>query len=93
MRARRKDSNHEEIADAFESCGFVTRDVSALPGFCDLVIFRPDRGTRLVEIKDGSKPPSATKLRESQIALARDFPILVIHRVSDCVTFANSKGE
>ena len=89
MRAKRKDRNHNEIAEAFERFGFSTHDVSALPDFCDLVIYRPLNGTILVEIKDGTKPPSRRSLRASQIALAQQFPVVVIYSVEDVIALAN----
>src|SRR3990167_5597107 len=58
VRAKRTDANHTEIADAFEKVGFSvdkTNDLWDLTvGFGGL--------TRLVEVKDGKKPPSARKL-------------------------------
>ena len=58
----RKDSNHKEIIQAFRDLGASVFDTAALgSGFPDCVLgFRGQNV--LVEIKDGSLPPSKRKL-------------------------------
>lgn len=66
--ARRVDGNHAEIVRALEQIGVGVQDTSALGEFVDLVTFH--RGiVRLLEVKDGSRPPSARKLTEAQVRL------------------------
>jgi len=58
----RKDSNHKEIIQAFRDLGATVFDTASLgSGFPDCVL--GFRGVNvLVEIKDGSLPPSKRKL-------------------------------
>ena len=50
--ARRADENHKEIMDTYRTCGASVKDVSRLPGFCDLVVGYCDQNF-LIEVKDG----------------------------------------
>ena len=64
-RAAKKDANHAEIVKAFEKMGCSVIDVSATP--CGLDILVGYGGLCMpVEIKDGSKPPSARKLTPNE---------------------------
>jgi len=66
--AHRIDGNHSEIRQALEQIGVGVVDTSAFGEFVDLCTFF--RGAiRLVEIKDGDKPPSARKLTLAQVRL------------------------
>ena len=61
-RAAKKDSNHNEIAGTFRQLGWSWTDTHQLGnGFPDGAAGKNNR-TLLVEIKDGSLPPSARKL-------------------------------
>lgn len=67
MRRRaRVDANHASIVQALRSTGWVVVDTSRLGnGFPDVLAAR--RGVvRLVEIKDGEKPPSARALTAAE---------------------------
>ena len=82
-RAARQDANHSAIVKALRDAGCTVRDTSAVgDGFPDLVVLTPtvmlgafQRGPRLllVEVKDGSKPPSARKLTPDQERFAVEF--------------------
>jgi len=61
QRAAKKDANHKEIVDEFESLGFVVLDLSQLKNCCDIVVAK-NNYTVLIEIKDGSQIPSRRKL-------------------------------
>lgn len=62
MRAKRKDANHNEIAEYLQERGWAVHDTSGLGfGFPDALVGKPEFCC-VVEIKDGSKPPSARKL-------------------------------
>jgi len=66
MRARRVDSNHGQIIKAFRDLGFSVFDTSRVgQGFGDCVIARQMK-TAIIEIKDGSKPPSARELTPAE---------------------------
>jgi hypothetical protein len=71
MRARRVDRNHGEVIKAFRDLGFSVFDTSRVgEGFGDAVIARNNK-TAIVEIKDGSKPPSARKLTADEVKFSK----------------------
>lgn len=65
-RAARKDDNHKEIESAFQSLGWSVLDLSQLKKACDIAIGKSGY-TAMIEIKDGSKPPSQRKLTDGEI--------------------------
>lgn len=75
------DANQPRIIHVLEAAGVRVWDTSALgSGFPDLVCYRPATGLlRLVEVKDGSKPPSARKLTAPEQDFARNFPVWVVN--------------
>ena len=87
--ARCTDDNQTEIMAAFRACGWYVRDTSRLgEGFPDLVVYRPQNGIVLVEVKDGTKPPSARRLTSNQIDFARNCPVAVVYRVEDVLALS-----
>lgn len=66
-KAARKDANHNDIAAEFERHGCVVIDTSALPEFCDMIVWRHQ--PRLIEAKS-----KTGRLRASQKALAEKWP-------------------
>lgn len=66
-RAARTDANQGEIVAALRAIGCSVSDTSGVGGgFPDLAVgFR--KRTLLLEVKDGSKPPSARKLTPDQL--------------------------
>ena len=79
MRKRgRTDDNHKEIRDTFRDLHCSVADTSgAGDGFPDIVVgLRNNHGeciNLMVEIKDGSKPPSKRKLTKAQVDFHRDW--------------------
>lgn len=80
--AYRKDANHGAIVSTLEALGAGVYDAASDGSPFDAVVFFRGR-TYLVEIKDGSKPPSGRALTDKEVrlhALARDhgctIPIL-----------------
>ncbi len=65
MKANRKDANHNLVEIYLRSLGFVTLDISALKNCCDIVASK-NGVTYLIEIKDGTKPPSQRKLTSGE---------------------------
>ena len=65
-RAARTDANHAEIVQILKQAGCTVLDLSAVGKGCpDLAVGR--RGvTYWIEVKDGSKPPSARALTPDQ---------------------------
>lgn len=84
-RAAKADANQPVIVAALRRCGFVVAHCHAVGGgFPDLVIAR--RGwTGLVEVKDGSKPPSARKLTPDEAEFHAKWPgeIYILETVED----------
>ena len=63
--ARRIDANQNDRVAALRACGAVVRVVTQGDGIPDLLVGY--RGyTLLLEVKDGSKPPSARTLTEAE---------------------------
>ena len=65
-RAARTDSNQTKIVAAFRQAGASVKLVHTVKGFVDAVVGINGRNL-LVEIKDGSKPPSARKLTDDEL--------------------------
>lgn len=77
-RAKRTDGNQKSMVQALRKCGFTVAITSSLgEGFPDLVVGKKGR-TRLVEVKDPAKPPSARKLTEDEQAFHDRWPDKVI---------------
>lgn len=89
--ARRTDRNQQEIIDAFEACGWKVHDMSGTGGgFPDLVVGKrgPDgkvreETVRMVEVKDGKKPPSARELTPPQVKFHAIWPVTRVISVED----------
>ena len=61
-RAAKKDANHNSIGDYLRSLGWSVLDLSSAGnGIPDMAVGKPGFAA-LVEVKDGSKPPSARRL-------------------------------
>lgn len=88
---KRTDANQTAIINAFRKLGATVAITSALgKGFPDLVVgYR--RRNFLVEIKDGSKPPSAQKLTPDEAAWHEKWrgQIAIIRSVDDVLALLN----
>lgn len=70
-RAHRLDANHHEISTALVNAGAQVQCLAGLGcGVPDLLVCYQGR-TFLVEVKDGSKPPSERKLTDDERKFAR----------------------
>lgn len=66
-RAAKVDANHAKIVEVLRKAGAYVTDCSRMGGgFPDLALIYRGR-VELVEVKDGSKPPSARKLTPDQV--------------------------
>jgi len=85
--AKKVDANQPEIVATFRALGAkVAITSSAGDGFTDLVIqFHYPYGlrTHLVEVKDGSKPPSERKLTPKQVIFHSIFECHIVETVKD----------
>ena len=72
-RAARTDANHSDIVAALRAIGATVTSTAAVgSGFVDVVAGY--RGVNyLLEIKDGSKPPSARKLTDDELKWHQDW--------------------
>lgn len=91
-RAARTDGNHAAIVEALRASGWYVHDTSRLGhGFPDLVVARNGQ-LRLVEIKDGAKPPSKRTLTPEEVAVALAFQlqsvqIHILSSINEALTF------
>ena len=77
-RAARIDANHRAIVDLLRSCG--ARVLSLAPmgqGVPDLLV-NVEGKLALIEVKDGSRPPSKRRLTPDEEAFAQDWPVIVV---------------
>ena len=65
-RAARTDNNHKEISVAFMSLGWSVLDIHQIPNCADILVGKWNHSI-VIEIKDGSKPPSKQKLTQGEI--------------------------
>ena len=89
-RAAKVDANQGEIVAAFRRLGCSVAITSMLgDGFPDLVVARRQK-TILVEIKDGSKPPSSRKLTPDQMTFHAEWRgvIVIVETVVQAVEVA-----
>ena len=95
-RAAKTDRNHAEVAHAITQCGAWVIDCSAVgQGFPDLLVSHRGK-LMMVEIKDGSKPPSARKLTPSQVefharAKANGVPVHIVETLEQAIELV--RGE
>ena len=64
-RAARTDDNQTEVVACFRRLGWSVLIISQLKNCCDIIVAKNGE-TIAIEIKDGSKPPSARKLSEGE---------------------------
>ena len=84
MRAAKVDANQTLIVYAFRTLGCEVAHTHMVgKGFPDIVV--KCCGVRLVEIKDGAKPPSARKLTEAEAAFHETWPVHIVETVGDVV--------
>lgn len=87
-RAAQVDANHRDIVDALRDVGCSVESLAGvgdgvpdlLVGFC--------KQTFLLEVKDGTKKPSAQKLRESQVDWHAEWkgrPVIVVRSVAEAL--------
>lgn len=72
-RAARTDANHAEVVKVLRAGGCSVQSLAAVGDGCpDALVGRRGRNY-LVEIKDGTKPPSARKLTPDQVKWHADW--------------------
>ncbi len=78
-RAAKVDANQSQLVKALRDGGCEVECLHAVGGgVADLLAYHPGkRLLRLIEVKDGSKPPSARGLTPDQVVWHRRFPVAV----------------
>ena len=89
MRAAAVDRNQAAVVAALRKIGCKVYVCSSFgKGFPDLLVGFPDRTLAYVEIKDGSKPPSARKLTPDQVKFHAEWygwPLFVVTSVDEAL--------
>ena len=90
-RAARTDRNHGEIREAFRKLGCSWLDLSAVGRGCPDALVGFAGLVRLVEIKDGSKPPSRRALRPLQRVFMDDWTggVSLVESIEDAACVAS----
>lgn len=84
-RAAKVDDNHGAVVQALRACGARVLSLAALGDGCpDLLVLHRGK-LRLIEIKDGAKPPSKRKLTPDQIEFHRDWPVSIVETVDQAL--------
>ena len=89
-RAAKVDANQPEIVAAFRAAGCSVQPLHAVgEGVPDLLVWTGAGGLRLVEVKDGAKPPSARRLTDRQVEWHEAWrgPVEVIVSVDDALAW------
>ncbi len=73
-RFARKDANHDEVVLAFKALGFTVQETHMHRGLGFDCIVSKGRQVLFIEIKDGTKPPSARKLEASELWAQASYP-------------------
>ena len=84
--AARKDDNHSEISNAFERLGWSVLDIHQIPNCADIIVGKWKRSI-VIEIKDGSKPPSKQKLTQGEISFRDRWrgDYRIVKRIQDVI--------
>lgn len=93
-RAARTDANQSEIVSLFRAAGWSVLIVSQLKKCCDIFVSKGGR-TIAIEIKDGSKPPSARKLTSGELDFKNTWlgEWVLVESVEDAIEIiSNTKG-
>jgi hypothetical protein len=92
-RAARTDANHAEVVSALRRVGCMVHDTSQLGGGFPDVIASIGRRLALIEIKDGSLPPSKRRLTPDEHAFHERWKphAIVISSVEQAISWAQGK--
>jgi hypothetical protein len=92
-RAARRDDNEQEIIKAMRAEGAYVKVIND-EGLFDLLVSH--RGeTLLVEVKDGSKPPSARRLTEAEQKFHDEWPgsdLYIVNSVEEAIALLRTCG-
>lgn len=86
-RAAKTDENHQDIVRALRKLGASVQSLAAVGQGCPDILVGWRGMLSLLEIKDGSKPPSARKLTDDQVRWHAEWrgPVDVVYSVEDAI--------
>src|SRR5687767_8958362 len=96
MRLRnRRDGNHADIVRELRKAGRRVLDLSRVGGGCADLLVGWGGGMVLMEVKDGSKPPSARELREGQEEFRRLWVghVVTVTSVAEALAATGVRGR
>ncbi len=83
--ASKIDANQREIVTALRKAGCKVKSLAMMgEGFPDLLILRAGVLT-LMEIKDGSQPPSKRRLTPHQVQFHKDWPVVIARDIQEAL--------
>lgn len=94
-RAAKIDANQKQIVTALRQIGCSVQSLAVVGrGVPDLLVGHRGRNY-LLELKDGSKPASARKLTEDQVAWHRNWrgQIVVVKSIEEALLFLQAGGR
>ncbi len=86
-RAAKVDANHAEIVSAFRKFGCSVLPLHVVGGGCPDLAVGKNSKTVLVEVKDGSKPPSARSLTKDEQKFHEEWrgSVFVVENLGDVI--------
>lgn len=86
-RAAKVDKNHAEIVDALRKSGWLVLSLAAVGKGCvDILAYHLARDElKMVEVKDGSKPPSKQKLTPDQVYFHSLWPVTIVRSIEEAL--------
>lgn len=97
-RAARRDHGEQDIIKALRACGAHVKVINDEGTFDLLVGYIGPSGyqhTLLLEVKDGTKPPSARRLTPAEAKFHEEWPLsnlFIVTSVEDAVALLNTCG-
>jgi hypothetical protein len=92
-RAARRDDNERDIIKAMRECGAFVKAVNDEGAF-DLLVWYNGH-TLLLEVKDGSKPPSARRLTDAEQKFHDEWPgnnLYIVNSVQEALDLLKTCG-
>lgn len=95
MRAAKVDANQSAIVSALRKIGATVQPLHTVGKGCPDLLIGLRGMNLLLEVKDGSKPPSAQKLTADQVAWHRDWcgQVEVVNSVEQALIAVGTYGK
>lgn len=95
-RAAKVDQNHADIVKALRTRGATVQSLAAIGKGCPDLLVGYKKVTILIEVKDGSKPPSQRKLTPDQLDWMTNWagmPVVVANGIDDVIKLLEAIDE